>query len=272
MAGSSRGTQKGRSHAHGAASLALVAALVGGCGSTTGTPPVPATAPSATEQSAGTPVASAPQTPPPTPEPTPIPSWTTFTVPDGRSAQVLDVGTDGTVYVTTFDANDSLVESNGQLLALGPDGSPRSGWSSPAFPEGDIALDALAAPDGGLYLALGPDPAANTTTSDSAHATILRLAADGSTVAGWPVTLDTTSLGSRLELAGPDLCFSRYVERNSATVECLGPDGTRPSGWPLTFDTSVLLSPVPAADGTIYVAGYTVTFPKNKPRPTAQRT
>ena len=89
--------------------------------------------------------------------------------PMGDSAQVLDVGTDGTVYVTTFDANDSLVESiKYSRSPLRPHGSPLLGCLSPAFPEGDIALDALAAPDGGLYLALGPDPAANTTTSDSA--------------------------------------------------------------------------------------------------------
>jgi hypothetical protein len=206
-------------------------------------------------------------TPAATPSATPVPAWVNYLVPDGRSANVVAVGTDGTVYVATYKIGQNTTRTDVQLMALGPDGKPRTGWAAPAIPADRIVTSAVAGPGGALYLALGPDFSSDATPAPPV--TILRLDADGSTAPGWPVAIDTTGLGSNLELAGQDVVFTWSSKANQATIERIGPDGARAAGWPVQLATAAWLSPV-AADGTLYVGEWTRTLANNGKPPTYQ--
>jgi hypothetical protein len=233
----------------------MVAVLLAGCGSAPATP-APSTPPAGppTAPAAASAAPTPAPTPSPTPVPTPVPVWSNYTVPDGRSATIRAVGTDGTVYVSTFKvAADFRNYTDEQLVALGADGKPRTGWTAPTIPAGTVIQAAVAGPDGVLFLALGTDfQGANPT----GPVTILRLNVDGSVAAGWPVMIDTTNVGSTFKLAGPDLLFTWSAGADKTTLERVGPDGARRAGWPLQLDSRVVVGWGADAGGAIYVGGY----------------
>jgi hypothetical protein len=168
---------------------------------------------------------------------------------------VLAVATDGTVYIVTFQAN-GRAQTDEKLVALGPDGKPRTDWTAPQIPTGKVVQDAVAGPDGGLYLAIGSD--FNSDAPVTKPVTLLHLNSAGAAVAGWPVSIDTSGLFD-LIVAGDDICFEWVNDSSTRTIERIGPDGQRAPGWPLVLHSGVLLAPIAGDQGVVFVSTYTVT-------------
>ncbi len=221
----------------------VVPFLVGACsGSTPGTArPTITPAPTQTGAPAATPTAA--------------PVWTNYVVSDQRSARVLAVATDGTVYIVTFQANGQA-QTDEKLVALGPDGKPRTDWTAPQIPAGKVVQTAVAGPDGGLYLAIGSD--FNSDAPVTKPVTLLHLNSAGAAVAGWPVSIDTSGLFD-LIVAGDDIWLEWVNDSSTRTIERIGPDGQRAPGWPLVLHSGVLLAPIAGDQGVVFVSTYTVT-------------
>lgn len=227
------------------ASILVLPFLFGACGGSAAGTASP-TVGQATKQTSGS-----------TATPTATPSWTNYVLPDQRSARVLAVGTDGTVYVATFKAT-GLAQSDEQLVALGPGGTPRTGWTGPQIPAGKVVQTAVADTSGGLYIVIGSD--FNSDAPVAKPITILHLDTAGVVTAGWPISIETSGLFG-LILAGNDLCFEWANDSSTRTIERISPDGKRPAGWPLVLHSMALLGPIASNQGVVYVSTYAVAQP-----------
>jgi len=239
----------------------IVVLVLVGCGSA----PIPAP-PASVPVPAGTVPPSGDGTPPASPpasSPGPNVSpaataatWRPWAVPDGQSATVKAVGTDGTIYVETFEIKDD-VKSNVGLVALGPDGAPRTGWTAPSVsPASDITM-VVAAPDGGVYMA---EQAADKLVVHGLDAT-------GSARPGWPVTVAGAVMRPFMVVDRDGALRFGWSERGGdrAVLETLGVDGTRPSGWPVELPGGRPFLASVGRDGTAYVSVVTGQDPIMSP-------
>lgn len=158
--------------------------------------------------------------------------------------------------VVTFA--DSLTDSGGsptyEAVAIDPDGHVRAGW--PVTLPGPIGCGS------GGCVAMGGDDTwyAITVVGTGASAAIVALRADGSSKAGWPVTIlggeglvlgpagtvyawgvDVT--GAAGTAHGPKILRTRFL--------VLGPDGAPRPGWPVTIEGPAGIPSI-APDGTLY--------------------
>ena len=225
--------------------------LLGACsGAVPGTArPTITQAPTQTGAPAATPTAA------PAATPTAVPVWTNYVVSDQRSARVLAVATDGTVYIVTFQANGQA-QTDEKLVGLGPDGKPRTDWTAPQIPAGKVVQNAVADADGGLYIVIGSD--FNSDAPVAKPVTLLHLDRAGAVIPGWPISIDAAGL-STVILAGNHLCFEWANDSSTRTIEQIESDGQRVTGWPLVLHSSALLAPIASDQGVVYVSTYTVS-------------
>lgn len=239
----------------------LLAVVLAGCSS--GTPPPGASARTGSVQpspiSASTTVVASRASI----APTSVPTWRPYSVPNGRSAQVLAVAPDGTVYVATYvtaDRSGFQVVTSEAIEALGPDGQPKPTWASIVIPSGQAVTAGIVAGDGTLYIA-----ETNAVPNQNAPVTVSAFSPTGALVSGWPydTVAAATSCAMPLMLAADGtLYFARCGATGSgsgAGLEALGPGGRPLSGWPVPVPAGSVSSPGIAADGTIYYTSTTST-------------
>ncbi len=239
-----RGTDAAVALRRRAGIVVVVALVASGCGSSS--PTAPLTTPQPTTSSSAAAAATASPSFTPTPSPTPA-VWSTWAAPAGRGAQVLAVGTDGTVYVVTFPSASGPF-SDLQTIALGPDGAPRTDWTAPTLGASQFIQTAAARPNGTLYLDIG-------TSSPNYGGTMTVLGASGAVQPGWPVDLGGCNATDKLfvDPGGTVRFVCGDVHTGKAAVEAIGADGSRATGWPVALKAWRGRVSSVAGDGTAYV-------------------
>lgn len=231
-----------------AVAVAVLAMTIVGCspapsitpspGSSSASAPVAPTTALATASmspSSASPTAPAVSTPSSLPAPAPSPSpsaaagWPFRTTTAVQDVLFLD---DGRVAVNAIDtASQSL-----SVAMLLPDGSMAAGWPWQPSPDEASLADVVPGPAGSLYVLGRAGP---LSSPDDWKETLHRLAADGTEMAGFPVTMPAVSYcalmaspsGSAVVACQQDATTT--VSSPATTVALVRPDGTSPAGWPV---------------------------------------
>jgi hypothetical protein len=178
------------------------------------------------------------------------PGWP-YRLPAAEPSPRLVAALDGTLYVGLEQ----------QIVALGPDGTPRAGW--PVAVRSTVTGMVLAA-DSTLY-------AESWSGSAAQGDTLSALGPDGRTKTGWPVSLPAGGAQPLLVATDGtvyDMSQLSGWPNQAMRISALDPSGHAKAGWPLTLrgaEPGMALAP----DGTLYawwfegtpgkVAGWTIS-------------
>jgi hypothetical protein len=178
------------------------------------------------------------------------PGWP-YRLPAAEPSARLALGPDGTLYVGLEQ----------QIVALGPDGTPRPGW--PVAVPSSLTGMVLAA-DGTLY-------AESWSGSAAQGDTLTALGPDGRARTGWPVSLPAGGAQPLLVAADGtvyDMSQLSGWPNQAMRINALDPSGHPKAGWPVTLrgaEPGMALAP----DGALYawwfegtpgkVAGWTIS-------------
>ncbi len=175
-----------------------------------------------------------------------------FTAVCGRQLPPISLGADGTLYVSTWDESVRL------LHAIDPAGQPRAGWPQPLPGDNQFGCGGFTLlPDQTLRawgyegepsvpIELGYGPFAQRTVFTA-------LAADGSTLPGWPFGSTGTGSGALIGADG-----TLYHVSEAGNVWAHGMDGQPKPGWPFALGEE-WMSPYLAPDGRLVLLSATGT-------------
>lgn len=164
--------------------------------------------------------------------------WSAFVVPDGRRAQIAQVTSAGSVYLTTFTSTDDVIASpaamsDATIVRILPEGNADPSWVPFNPPAGQFVADTLLAVDETLYVV-----SAAPLEGDLSFA-VTALDHSGIAREGWPFAVDGAGFAS-MELALADdgsVAFGSWdPAAGGRTVHRLDPAGREMPGWPIHFD------------------------------------
>ena len=160
------------------------------------------------------------------------------------------IGPDGTLYVVQVTPTQGSGNWPDVLLAIGPDGKPRTGWT-PWNPAGNEPFTTvLPEPDGRVFVLLG---------GDGGRAHLVLLASDGRLLSDLAGTVDGFEQFKAIGLsADGTLYVSTYLafggpktQSGDSYVFAVLEDGTAKPGWPVRVDAASYLSVSPG--GSVWI-------------------
>ena len=164
-----------------------------------------------------------------------------------RSYRPLDhpaFGADGTVYVEKYDEQNP---GSQEIVALGPDGKPRAGWTP--WPVASLMVSPIVvAPDGRVYL----------TVMGMSGDELVTLAADGTLVSKNRLAFPADQDIHQMAMAADGSLYASTMDtgdlelfgKTASHLSAFAPDGSAKPGWPAAVDGPASIFPAP--DGSVW--------------------